>query len=392
MKNYLALAATNNKKSINKELIKYVTSKIEGNVNIIDLNDFECPLFSPEIQEKNGIPPKAEEFSNLIKDSDGIIISFAEYNGSYTPVFKNIVDWASINQEKLWQHKPMLLMATSPGARGGQTVLDGAASYFPFMNGKVCGKFIFPSFYKNFSDGEITNPELEKLLETEIQNFLNEKELITKKETKKIEPFKLAGEIFSYLGYALLLSIVGINFFAPEILNYWMQNILWEIALIAACFTLVIRPIYEFIPHPIIEKMLIWRKGIGLISSSIVIGFWISRNIVPLDLDHFLSYFSARNWTFENLKLIARASEITGFILFFASNKWLVENFNTLWRWMQKTAYIYFLAGGFYVYLVAEKNYALVLLTIFFVIYTPFCIKLLFTKKDSSGSRHSQAS
>ena len=62
----------------------------------------------------------------------------------------------------------MLLLATSPGARGGGTVLDIAVKRMPFQGGLVKGSFSLPSFNENFDTekGIISNRELnEQLLE-----------------------------------------------------------------------------------------------------------------------------------------------------------------------------------------------------------------------------------
>ena len=86
----------------------------------------------------------------------------AEHNGAYSAVFKNTFDCLSrIKDRKAWGEKDMFLMATSPGARGGQGVLEIAADRFPRNGGNVLDTFSFPSFYANFEVGKgITNQEL----------------------------------------------------------------------------------------------------------------------------------------------------------------------------------------------------------------------------------------
>jgi chromate reductase, NAD(P)H dehydrogenase (quinone) len=79
-----------------------------------------------------------------------IIISFAEYNGSYTAAFKNIFDWISRINNKTFQNKKMILMATSPGGRGGKTVLENALNRFPHHGADIVGNFHLPSFQQNF--------------------------------------------------------------------------------------------------------------------------------------------------------------------------------------------------------------------------------------------------
>ena len=64
-------------------------------IEFIRLNDFEMPIFSIDRERKQGIPAETHRFKALIRKADGILISFAEHNDSYTVAFKNILDWSS---------------------------------------------------------------------------------------------------------------------------------------------------------------------------------------------------------------------------------------------------------------------------------------------------------
>ena len=172
MKKIIAFAGSNSKTSINKQLAIYASSLVEGvTVDILDLNDFELPIYGIDLENEKGIPDNAKTFLEHIKSSDGIILSLAEHNGAYATVFKNIFDWMSRIDGKLWSEKPMLLMATSPGGRGGATVLDVAKGRFPFMGGNIVADFSFPSFFDNFSEGKISNEDLDKQLKEKVQTF-----------------------------------------------------------------------------------------------------------------------------------------------------------------------------------------------------------------------------
>ncbi len=88
------------------------------------------------MKKRNGIPEGASKFSSLLDNYDGFILSLAEHNGSYAAAFKNIFDWSSRVERNVFRDKPLLLMATSPGGRGGATVLNAAATSFPHMGAK----------------------------------------------------------------------------------------------------------------------------------------------------------------------------------------------------------------------------------------------------------------
>lgn len=165
-KKIIAFGASSSKNSINKQLATFTANQFKNtSVEILDLNDYEMPIFSVDKQAENGIHPVAHDFYAKIGSADLIVISFAEHNGNFSSAFKNILDWTSRINAKTFQEKPMLLLATSPGARGGSSVLDIATKRFPFQGGIVKGSFSLPSFNDNFdAEKGITNEELKNQL------------------------------------------------------------------------------------------------------------------------------------------------------------------------------------------------------------------------------------
>ena len=111
------------------------------------------------------------KFLDIIKESDGIILSLAEHNGNFSVAFKNIFDWMSRIEQKLWNNKPMLLLATSPGGRGGASVLSIANNGFPHMGGNVVTTFSLANFYDNFKNNEIENAELKAAFLKAVKEF-----------------------------------------------------------------------------------------------------------------------------------------------------------------------------------------------------------------------------
>ena len=139
MKKIIAFAGSNSKNSINKQLATYASSlvnKVEATV--LDLNDFPLPIYGIDEETENGIPENAQKFFDLIKSSDGVILSLAEHNGNFSSAFKNLYDWMSRIEQKLWNNKPMLVMATSPGGRGGASAIRSIAKSRISSYGRKC--------------------------------------------------------------------------------------------------------------------------------------------------------------------------------------------------------------------------------------------------------------
>jgi len=159
----IVFSASNSVNSINKKLVTYAASLVNNcSVEVLDLNEYELPLYSQDKEEKIGKPELAEQFLRKIDSADAVMVSFAEHNGSYTAAYKNLFDWCSRVRPKVYLNKPMVLMATSPGAGGAATVLEAAVKSMPYFGGEVIGSFSLPSFYDNFDSltNEITNSEL----------------------------------------------------------------------------------------------------------------------------------------------------------------------------------------------------------------------------------------
>ena len=169
----LGFAGSNSKNSINKELLNYTLNQIEGaEVNVLDLNDFEMPIYSIDRQEETGFPQQAIDFHQAIVDADGIVVTLAEHNGNFSVALKNILDWVSRIDMAFLKDKKLLLISSSPGGYGGGNVLEVATKYFgQFASGEIVASSTFPSFYDNFKEGEIVNEELKATIDGKIKEF-----------------------------------------------------------------------------------------------------------------------------------------------------------------------------------------------------------------------------
>ena len=170
----IAFAGSNSQNSINKKLVIYAASLFENaEVEVLDLNDFQMPLFGVDIEKEIGQHPLANVFLDKIASADILVVSLAEHNGNYSVAFKNVFDWCSRINGKVFQEKPMLLMATSPGGRGGASVLEIAKNAFPRFGAIIKATFSLPSFNDNFDleKAKISNLELDLQLKEIVGNF-----------------------------------------------------------------------------------------------------------------------------------------------------------------------------------------------------------------------------
>ena len=173
----LAFAASNSSQSINRQLVDYAirlltAGLVEGvpasevEISTIDLNDFEMPISSIDRQNADGIPQPAHDFYDTIGAADALLISFAEHNGSYTVAYKNVFDWASRINMRVYHDKPIVMLSTSPGGGGGGFVLRTAGHLAGYFGNKVLASLAIPRFGENFDTeaGIVTDPDLDAQL------------------------------------------------------------------------------------------------------------------------------------------------------------------------------------------------------------------------------------
>jgi chromate reductase, NAD(P)H dehydrogenase (quinone) len=174
----VVLAASNSTTSINKRLAMHAAKVLQDEfkapveIEVLDLNDYEMPIYSPE-REAQGIPQLAQNFYAELGAADGVIISLAEHNGAYTASFKNILDWCSRIKMKIFQNRPVMLLATSIGGHGGQNLLAVAMRDFPKLGANITSHFSFGPFKEHFDRqaDQLITPELALELREAIAAF-----------------------------------------------------------------------------------------------------------------------------------------------------------------------------------------------------------------------------
>ena len=96
-------------------------------VTHIELTDFDIPMYNADL-EAQGTPADVMKLKQLMFDHPAWIICSPEYNGSYTALLKNTIDWVSspVKSDPAWQEgfksftgKVVGMLSASPGALGG---------------------------------------------------------------------------------------------------------------------------------------------------------------------------------------------------------------------------------------------------------------------------------
>ncbi|MFA6618750.1 MAG: NAD(P)H-dependent oxidoreductase [Candidatus Neomarinimicrobiota bacterium] len=169
MKKILVFSGSNSSTSINQRLAVYAGNCLEDvELKVIHLKNFPAEVYSMDQELRGDFPETMLALNDIIKEVDGILISLPEYNSGITPVFKNSMDWISRIENPILKDKPICLLSTSPGARGGKTNLAYVSEVLiKCWGGKLTSTFSLPSFNDHLVDGtlELSDRESSELLE-----------------------------------------------------------------------------------------------------------------------------------------------------------------------------------------------------------------------------------
>ncbi len=126
----LIFAGSTRQASFNRKLAYAAASLARASgadVTLIELADFDVPIYNADLEAK-GTPPDVMKLKQIMFEHPAWIICSPEYNGSYTALLKNTIDWASspVKSDPAWQDgfksftgKVVGVLSASPGALGG---------------------------------------------------------------------------------------------------------------------------------------------------------------------------------------------------------------------------------------------------------------------------------
>ena len=126
----LIFAGSTRQKSFNRKLANVAAAAARSagaDVTHIELGNFDIPLYNADL-EATGTPADVIRLKELMFAHPGWIICSPEYNGSYTALLKNTIDWVSspVKGHPVWASgtraftgKVIGLLSASPGAMGG---------------------------------------------------------------------------------------------------------------------------------------------------------------------------------------------------------------------------------------------------------------------------------
>ncbi len=100
---------------------------------LVSLADHDMPIYHGDHEDEHGVPATAHELAALLRDSGGLVIASPEYNGSFSPLLKNSIDWVTRVDMGVLRDKLIGLAGASPGRGGGVRGLAMVRTWFENM-------------------------------------------------------------------------------------------------------------------------------------------------------------------------------------------------------------------------------------------------------------------
>lgn len=182
MKTILIFAGSARRDALSKRLAAaatLATGAAGAKPTLIDLGDFDVPIYHGDLEAASGIPRAVVEFRHLVAAHHGMILVTPEYNGFVTPLMLNMLCWASRPSPgddfgAVFAGKPVALMASSSGRLGGVRAIPRLRDMVAELGMlPVPGFVTIPAAEQAFAnDGHLADPALADSLNGVIRRLL----------------------------------------------------------------------------------------------------------------------------------------------------------------------------------------------------------------------------
>ena len=148
MKKLLIISSTRNSNfDLSQDIKSYFDNKEDISCSIISLEEFDLPLYRPELEEKfkesSSFPEDIDKVKSFIVKSDALIWCSPEYNGGVSPILTNMIAWisrATDDWREGFKDKHSLVCSSSGG--NGKHFIEGFSLQLSYLGSKVMDKSI----------------------------------------------------------------------------------------------------------------------------------------------------------------------------------------------------------------------------------------------------------
>ena len=150
-------------------LKNWLDTNTDHETDIIDMKDWSLPPVQSVFVSVDRTPEEFKLLAARIFNADAFILVTPEYNGSYSPAMKNLLDHFPKQH-----HKPFGIVTASPGALGGIRASQQLLQLIPALFGIASPYLlIVPTVDKKFDEaGNLLDSSFEKNVHNFVSEFL----------------------------------------------------------------------------------------------------------------------------------------------------------------------------------------------------------------------------
>ena len=114
----VVIPASTRSGSVNKALAEMIATEFHRQgepTRVIDLAEYPMPLYDGDLEARDGVPATAVELARRLTRAEVLVVVSPEYNGTFTPLLKNTVDWLTRVDVSVLAHLFVLVASASPG-------------------------------------------------------------------------------------------------------------------------------------------------------------------------------------------------------------------------------------------------------------------------------------
>ena len=150
-------------------LKKWLDSNTDHETDILDMKDWDLPAVQSVFVSVDRTPEAFKPLAEKIFKAEAFILDTPEYNGSYSPAMKNLLDHFPKQH-----HKPFGIVTASPGVMGGIRASQQLLQLIPALFGVASPYLlIVPTVDKKFDEqGNLLDANFEKNVHNFISEFL----------------------------------------------------------------------------------------------------------------------------------------------------------------------------------------------------------------------------
>jgi chromate reductase, NAD(P)H dehydrogenase (quinone) len=136
----IAMSGSARAGSLNRQVLgamAHGAQEAGSRITFVELRDYPLPIYDGDLEVNEGLPAAAADLQSLFAANQGLLLASPEYNGYFTPLLKNTLDWVSRpladgsdrSGTMLFQRMVAGIASASPGRLGGVRSLQHTRLY-----------------------------------------------------------------------------------------------------------------------------------------------------------------------------------------------------------------------------------------------------------------------